>query len=576
MKNIPFQLINKKVISLLMLLSSFQFVNAQDDKVKFSAVARALQLNNTLAKTDTLNPDNTSTGNVMLDLGININPDKKTEIQGIIRFNNNIGGFYGSDAKATLRQLCVKGIIGNFLNYQVGDLYLQLTPYTFFNNHAEGNVNEATIFKDIRRDYTNYENFSHRGNAWWQQGVHTNMALAINGLYFDTLRFDAFFLRNRSTDFSKLPSTFHAGGKVTLSKSNNTKIAVNYLDLFDLDFSDQNKNLKRNPVTTFELNQYLKNNAQLSLKLVAEAGTSMFIDSVANINGFFYDAGLQLQLKPQNLRFGANFNYVDPYFYSAAAQSKRVNFGKSPFIFPSFGNNPNALLLRAANLYDLVSDASIYNASIVRTLMPYNLIFGNATPYGKATPNRTGIELNTQYSDSAQSIVADISVAYLSNIVGEGTSALRHFLVFKAGLNLDIHQYIHWKKQIKLTSGFAFEATNRGGAAVQQINFTNQLLDLGISIETIKKLDFLLGYKSLQSKGNEFIAIRNSQNEIINYFKIDKIDVFESVFSVGLKYRFSNASYLTFQNALSTVKDNTKVYPTFSFNQFMILFNLNF
>ena len=219
MKNIQTFMSNKRTTLVLMFFFSFQILKAQDDKIKFSAVSRALQRNNTIQNPDTLNPNNTGAGNILLDLGININPDKRTEIQAIVRFNSNLGGFYGADAQASLRQLCVKGIVGKFLNYQVGDLYMQLTPYTFFNSNSEGSVNEATIFKDIRKDFTNYENFSNKGNAWWQQGVHTNMAVALQKLYFDTVRLDGFFLRNRTGNIAEIPSSFQAGGKLTISKT---------------------------------------------------------------------------------------------------------------------------------------------------------------------------------------------------------------------------------------------------------------------------------------------------------------------------------------------------------------------
>lgn len=563
-------------IIILVAFLSVSTLKAQDDKIKFSAISRAMQLNNKLDKADTIHIDNTSSGNVLLDLGININPDKKTEIQAIIRFNNNIGGFYGSDAKASLRQLCVKGIIGNFLNYQVGDIYLKLTPYTFFNNNAEGTINEATIFKDIRRDYTNYENFSNKGNSWWQQGVHSNMSLAINGFYFDTLRFDIFFLRNRSTDFAKIPSSFHTGGKTTFSRSNKLKFAVNYLDLYDIDYSDKNKNLKRNPVTSAELNLKIFENDNLKMTLNGESGFSNLIDSISNTKGYFYDAGLSINLKHTNLQIGTNFNFVDPNFYSSAAQSKRVNFSKTPGMFPLLGNDPNITIERNTTISDLVNDISIYNSTIVRTLMPFNFIMGNAQPYGKSTPNRTGIELFGRYKDSAQIIDIESSISFLSNIIGEGTTELRHFTILKTSLNFNIGNFINSKKQLLFTSGIIYESTQRGGSAIEKIKLNNNLIDLGISIETIKKLDFLIGYKTLLSSGNEYLSIRNTSNEIINFIKYDHIDITESILAIGFKYRFSSATYLMIQNSTTTAKNNNNSAIDLKYNQLMILFNMNF
>ena len=140
----------KKALSViticLAVLSSYTTVKAQGDNIKFGAYGRALQQTNRLDKKDTLNIDNTSGGQVLMDLGIKINPDKKTEIQSILRLKSNLGGFYGAGNVAELRQLYVKGIIANFASYQVGDIYLKMTPYTMFNNYSELSVSEAAVF----------------------------------------------------------------------------------------------------------------------------------------------------------------------------------------------------------------------------------------------------------------------------------------------------------------------------------------------------------------------------------------------------------------------------------------------
>jgi hypothetical protein len=575
MKNLYIYTMNKKAIVLCLLGLSIQLLNAQEDKIKFGAYARAFQQMNTLDTPGDSNANHTANGNVLMDLGININPDKKTEIQAIVRFSNNFNGFYTTGAAATLRQLYVKGTVAKFFNYQVGDLYMKLTPYTFFNNSSEGSVNEALIFSDLRRDYTNYENLSNRGNSWWQQGAATNFALAFNQSFIDTIRVDGFFLRNRAS-YATFPSAFHAGGKITITQSARLKIAANYVNLFDVAANLKTDTvLLYNPVASGEINFKIINGANTQLALIGEGGYSENAHKAyksGNTKGYFYDAGLQLNLKKQHLIITSNYSYVAPEFYSSAAQSKRVNYSNTPSAFPQYGSS----LKRGISIFDLVRDPGIYNQGISRSLMTYNPMYGNAQPYGKATPNRTGIQLNGQYKDSLEKIVADVDAAYLSEIAGVGTAKLRTFLVLKGGVDFNIHKFFDWKKRLILTAGYSYESTARGGNALEKVSLVNNLLDLGLEVEVFKKMSVLGGYKMLTSKGNEFISVRDAYNDLIINFTTTNFNVAQSVIAFGLKYRFSEKSYLTVQDHLFTYQDKATSTNNYSLSQILVMFNMNF
>ena len=570
---------NKKALLVCFVLFNLQLIKAQDDKIKFGAYSRALQQVSTLGSADTLNADHTSKGQVLLDLGININPDKRTEIQAIVRFNSNLSGFYGGGVAATLRQLYVKGLVGKYFNYQVGDLYMKLTPYTFFNSDAEGSANEGTIFQDIRRDYTNYENLSNKGNAWWQQGANTNFAVALEHSIVDTIRVDAFFLRNR-TSFAALPSSFHAGGKISVTQSPRFKFAFNYLNLYDVGANSISDSLTiSNPVGSAEVDiaLYKGNNSQL--RFLGEVGFSNNTYrgyKVPSDTGFFYDAGLQLSLKPQRIVVSANLTYVSPEFYSSAAQSKRVNYTLTPSTLFAYGNDPLHIGTRAISIFDLVRDPSVYSPVISRTLMAYNPIYGNALPYGKATPNRQGLQLNAQYKDSLQRIAVDLDAAFLSDIVGENSTELRSFVVLKGGLDLNIHKFFDRKKRLIFTAGYKYESTKRGGDVAQQVDLTNNLLDLGLEVETFKKMSVLLGYKMLSAQGNTFISVRNLYNTMVNFTPMSNIDISQNIVAIGLKYRFSERTYITLQNHSFSYTDNATAAKSYTLNQLLVLFNMNF
>jgi hypothetical protein len=578
---------SKKLILLFFVLVSSHAVFAQDsDKVKFGAYGRALQQNTTLDAEDTLHADNVSKGHVLVDLGININPDKRTEVQAIIRMRSDIGGFYTAGSALQLRQLYIKGLIGKYFSYQVGDLYLQMSPYTFYNNNAEGTINEGRIFADFRRDYTNYENLSNKGNYWWQQGATTNFSLAFKESRIDSMRVDAFFVRNRTEIIgpsvsSSSPALFHAGGRITLTSTEKMKLVGNYVNLFEIGKTAKMDSAISNPVMSLQLDYTLWNNEQNALRVVGEGGYSQMIfknyPERGTKDGSFIEGALKFNLKPANLLFSAGYSYVDPQFYSSAAQSKRVNFASTPSTFPVYGNDPANPNIRTPNIFDLVKDTAVYNQRIVSQLMAYDPTLNNSQAYGKATPNRQGVNLDIQYKDSAQKVMANVNAAYLTEIVGEGSTQKRNFLVLKAGADFHIHKFINWKKKLIVTTGVRYETTTRGGDPIETVSLNSTLIDLGLEVEVVNRVDVLVGTKFLNASGNEFIAIHNKYNDVsFSNANTANISVNQSLLAAGLKYRFSANTYITVQDHLFAYTDGNNSLRNYSFNQFLIMFNMNF
>lgn len=568
---------NKQIVILFFVLLTSFGLHAQDDKIKFGAYARAFQHTEKLGEEDTLNIDNTSSGQVLVDFGINANPDKKTEIVAIIRLRSDLGGFFGAGTSAQLRQAYVKGIIGNVVNYQVGDLYLQLSPYTYFNNFSEGSVNEGRVFSDLRKDYTYYENLN-RGNYWWQQGAHSNFELAFKETFIQKIRFDAFFLRNRTGNMLAIPTRFHAGGRVAITQSEKLKVIGNYVNLFDVAATASGDQSTRNPVTSVEVDYTLWNNERNALSLYGEGGYSQLVfkgESVKTKSDGFIDGGAAFKLKPANLTFKAGYMYVGPEFFSSAAQSKRVNFASIPTIFPIYGNDITNLMFRNVTIFDLVRDPNIYNVGITPVLMPFDPTLANAQPYGKATPNRKGFNVGVQYKDSLEKIVVDVNSSILSEISGVNSKELRDFLLLTGTVDFNIHKFIDFKKKIIVTAGAKYESANRGGIAIEQVDLTSNLIDLGLEIEVLKRLDLLLGAKMLSANGKESYTSRDVYNNPFSSLS-QNIDVNQTMYGVGLKYRFTGNTYLTVQNHFFDYKNNAVAKTDYTINQFFILFNMNF
>jgi hypothetical protein len=577
----------KKALSViticLAVLSNYTTLKAQSDNIRFGAYARALQQNNRLDKNDTLNVDNTSGGQVLIDLGIKVNPDKKTEIQSILRLKSNLGGFYGATSTAQLRQLYVKGVVADFLSYQVGDIYLKMTPYTMYNNYSELVVNEASVFRDLRNDFVYYENLN-RGNSWWQQGAHANFAIGLKSKYLEAIKFDGFFVRNRTTNFISIPTTFHAGGRVMLIQSSRFNLAGNYLNLYDVGATYGSRLSTRNPVHTYETQIILMDKEKLALDLAGEVGFSQlnFVnDTLApqkSIQGNFFDVGIGAKIKPANLKAKLSYSYTSPKFYSSAAQSKRINYMNTPYNFPLYGNDPFNPVVRDITAFDIVRDPTVYNVNITPVLMAYNPVYGNAMPYGKATPNRTGATLELNYKDSLQRINIDASGAYMTEALATDAVTPRNFIIASISADLHINKFINFQKKILLHGGVRYENTSRAGDSIINVNLSSQVYDAGFEIELVKRLDALIGTKIVHASGSENVALRDRYNEIQGYNVTDyrNLNYTQLMMGYGLKYRFAASTYLTAQYHTFSLTDNNTVAKTFSMNQFYLMFNMNF
>lgn len=573
---------NKKSICLAVVSTLLApcMLMAQSDKVKFGAVSRTFIESDEL-KNDTVNASKINSGYTLVDLGLNINPDRNTEIQSVIRFKSDIGGFYGGGTLIELRQLRVKGVIARFLNYEVGDLHMQLSPYTLFNNYSEGSVNESVVFSDLRNDIAYYDN-RNTDNRWWQQGAHTDFALEFKETFIKSFKVDGFFLRNRPVGgILGGSAVFYGGGKLTVNQSKYFTINGNFINLYDDGSTINSKKETQNPVMSSEVIFKLdKGNYQF--QLMGEAGASQlnvskdpdkFSDTASSYKDNFFDIAFGIDLKPSNLSFKIGYNYVGPNFFSAGAQSKRVDYTRSPMLFPNVANNSASD--RIINLFDLTRDSRIYNTNISRQLMTYNPVFGNAMPYGKATPNRKGITLDAMYKDSLEKVIVNVTTALLSDISGEGTTDHKNFTVVKGDVTININRFFTFSRIVTVTAGAMMENTARTGvdaAKADKIDLKSMLMDFGVQVELVKKLDVLGGVKLFNSKGNEFYAARDMNNQItaFNGFAVDQK---QSLIGYGLKYRFSKFSYLSLQNQMFSYKDGTGM-PDYSFNQLYVMFNM--
>lgn len=559
----------------LLLFCSVQLLAQKEKKVTFIGGARSVMSNNNLVVNDTLVADTATAkrntgGYALLDVGVNIKPNKNTEIMGMFRIRNGFGGFWGSAVSFDVRQLYMKGIVANTLRYQLGDLNLKQTPFTLYNHHADAIDSLPAIF-NLQRNIVNYEKF-YMNNTWRMQGANVDFGLTFKD-YIKEANFTGFITRLNATNFSTVPERLMAGAVVDVVQSKKLKIAYNANSVFDVVGTVKDSNVFRNNVQSIDVKCNTKIGQQI-LTVSGEIGNSNYkysLDTLApKLNDYFAHASATMALPKYFLNATLGYLNVGPNYRSIGAQSKDVNYNALPAYYDRY---TNAQGVRPLGLMDVITNENLYNRTINSKLMMANNIFNNAMPYGLATFNRVGMYAKLQYK---KDIDASISYHNLSEIKGQGTLALRKFSIVKMNAMAPLHKYLNIKNKLELQVGAMLQNTNRtSDASIENVSFKNTQAVVGLRYELWKDVDLLAGYILQNSKGNDFIADRNDYTEV-TYFNQKQYDLKQQMKAVGLRYNFTSKIYMSAIYQQGNYTDSLKQQADFKINQFGIIYNMLF
>lgn len=549
-------------------------------KVTFNGAARGVILADQYQGGDTI-PDtvtarNLQSGHTLVDLGLNIRPNDHTEIQTVLRIRNDYGGFWGSGVSFDVRQLYARGILGNVVRYQVGDINYKLTPFTFYNTEEELAANEPTIFK-VYRDMANYDNFYNDNNTWRQQGAAADFGLEFKkGI--KELRFSGFTSRIAGINGPGFIQSLIAGGNVSILQSKYANVGVNYMNAFELvnnaevDPNQQNRVISGNFEFTWE-------NDNLKARLLGEAGQSHSWtrnDSLAaDLEDTFLEAGIALKHKPTNIELTLGYRDVGPDFRSVGAQTKRINYLAQAGAYQRYTSDQ---ITRPVSMMDLMRDGSLYNRQLSTDLMAYSPIYGNAMPYGVATPNRTGLFAKAKYAMPKDKLIATVEVNMLDEIRGQGTFELRTYNHIQSNLVVNINKFMeNYDRKLKVTAGMRMESAKRSGAQeFEKIELTSNLIDLGAEIELVEKFDLLFGMRLFTSEGFEYLPVRDAATQEVIFFSELDVSMAETMTGAGVRYRFKENTFLTLQWQAFQWEDKLNNFADYDFNQFGIIYSMKF
>jgi hypothetical protein len=550
-------------------------INAQYPKFEIGGLARSLSQSSHLDEKDTINNDVSQDFNIVFDLAIKGSLNKYVSLYSELRMGSNLEVFDTSSSYLNLRRILMFGDLNKSFSFEIGDIDLKMTPFTLWNSNQEGNINESVLFSNFR-DIQNYENFNNE-NYWRRQGASLfgNISLSKK----DSLNYKIFGTREIASNEISIPDVFMYGGNISYFNKS-FSFGINHLDLFT-----NNKgilldtNLHNHVVSSKSSLKF--NNIELSSELGISKRTNSSLLSSNNkwIDGEFMSFDFKTNFF-KKLLLTINYRSVSDDFSSPGAQTKRINYTMSPNLFPLVDNSS---INRDIIASDIISDitffrsASFYNRNIDYSLDAFNPIFGVSEPYGISTPNRQGISSMIEYSDSSNIFNLQGKVSFLNDLTGEGVLEKRKYFSYSLTSHIFINKLLDFEKILLINGGFYYSNAKRNHSPdlfVQNVDFNNSIIDLGLELEMIKNLHLLYGYKSINAQGLDYLSVRDDNFTIASFQKIE-INMNQNVSSIGLKYDFTKKSslILNYQNIRCNYE---KSELSFIINQFFILAQIKF
>jgi len=546
-------------------------------KFSIKGGARSVLANSELQVKDSI-PDKVTApknagGYALIDLGFNIRPNKNTEILGMIRINNRFGGFWGAGVTFDVRQLWLKGVIADKVRYQLGDINLKQTPFTFWNHDEDRCIQQPAVF-DLQRDIVNYESFYVPG-TWRQQGAAVDFGLESLKLKSEW-NFHGYLTRLNATNFGSQPERLHVGSTANWVWNKKATLAYNLSRIFDVNETATQPLLFQNTVQTlsWELRQAI---GKKQFTLGGEAGNSSYriVHDTASphLQDFFVHGFVKVA--PESKRWEAEAGYINvgPEFRSMAAQSKRIDYNAQPLLYNRY---TQLQIDRPLHLLDFIGNTNLYRAGINTKLMAYNPMINNVLPYGIATFNRTGFYAKAKYNIVKNTITMEAQHWRLSEILGQGTPELKKMDMTRLDVNCDAGKLMGMKKMAKIhVSACDQNTVRKSPRAYEELDLSSLQLSAGFELEVMNDIDLLGGFTALQAKGSDLMAIRNDYTEVIDFTGFSA-DQKHSTAAAGFRVRFGGKTYLALMYQRMQFQNKAQAFRDYSIGQMQAIYNMTF
>ncbi len=573
-------------------------------QLRFHGLGRTVWQSQTLSgnalQGDSTSDRKTMQGYALFDLRTEYRFKDKINLLVDSRVKNIIGGFGGVGASVQLRQVLVEGRATRFVTYSLGDIDVELSPFTFSNPVDTGAQVLGSVFA-IRRNVLRYENFTtgnarrtmerqfhYQGNqsstihdywaqvnSWRMRGGKLQFRIP---LYMDdqSLKALLFGVTDRATHSFSGDFPYRIGGRLSYSADVNQHgfhfFGNGVRFVTPLTSNGKNENRVMSGGTNFWLSFpkiYLFGNMEAGSSHSQWKTDEPLINP--NRDDYFLHSKLALSWK-NRISVGAGYSEVGPYFESPGAQTMRLTGNAVPSFFSFVGNNQ---LVRNQGMLDRIGSETIYNQSLSvfrQVFLPqYELVF----PYSVATPNRKGFSLSSTFLDQEyqfDKIMVSAKADFYQEILGTGVTDRRDFTRFHAIGITKLNRFFHTRGAWKLNVGYRFESSERGGDL--PVDFKVNSWEAGTTMEIVRMLDLMIGIKRLNAKGNEIYNNINRFNEIESYrpFTMNQT---ETLIGTGLQLHITGECFLMVSGYFNRVKSSERL-STWNLNQFYTNFTYEF
>jgi hypothetical protein len=493
----------------------------------------------------------------------------------MVRIRNDYGGFWGSGVTFDVRQLYVKGVVGGIFRYQLGDINYRMSRYTLWNYNQELSTNTPAILQQ-QFDVVNYDHFFFNDNSRRMQGAAGEFALVFNK-WVQELQFHLMTSRVKPSDFATVSDRLFTGLNANLVQSKYAELGFNFASMYDVPGTSRNASTFHNPVLTgtWQFDADFKN---WKAQLKGEAGksrTNIRENTTApDWRGKFIDTELSGTFKNIGLTISANAKYVNSEFRSPGAQTKRIDYNGLPVAYQRITNDQ---ILRPVGMLDLMRESNFYNLQLRPYLMEFSPVYDNITPYGDATPNRQGFTFKALFDNKKNPLKIEVSQMEWKEVRGEGTALPREFsrTMVIAEL-LPERMFTSMKRKTHFSLSYRNDATTRPTQElVRGVQLATRCLAVGAELEMAKSFDAMFGMQNLAYSGFDYTAVRDGYSVIYNFNEY-KADGSEKMYSAGLRYRFSDKTFLSATYSLYESRGTFRSVPAYNLNQIMLLYSMKF
>ncbi len=513
---------------------------------------------------------NQTDSDVVMDLGFIANPNNNITGYGSIRLKQDLGGYWGTGASVETRRVYLKGVINQFLLFQVGDIYEEFTPLTLHKMNIENFDYYPTFAKEkIKADLYDYY-LDEDGFPLMGMKIYFGFKGVTQKEAIKYIRTEMFVSRISTTPFDRICY----GGKSSFDFSgsrNSLMVSLQGVGIKDKqDTGSTNDNPILNNVYSikgsFAIDKFDFITENNYIKVEAEYAMSKYNPDTFNNKEYRGTATYgQVSFPFFGIDFTGGVFAVDNNFVALGAQNLTYkNYMRNGSIFASENINPTFLDMRYVNE---IPDYPYYGA---------NMYYNGMSPVGIASPNRggmfikavaklfDGLEIGGEYDKG-------------NEIDSVGCYETRDFKKYVYKADVEFNKLIKFLP--KITGLYVKSTTVRNDDTTtvsnDSINLSYDLKIINGEFNINKKLTLFASYLISKIDGNEVVLNMVNAVEIGSYTSNNR-DYADSNIGFGFKYKLASRAYINCVYNLIDYTDNNNTNNSYNIKNLNLMITMKF